>query len=340
MTTVLHWYRYPSPGAYSIEQLFYTIADNINALGVDTTVEKRQVPYAGGALLHIIRNILYAKKHQGLVNHITGDIHYILLGLHSSHYNILTIHDCGFMHRYPKWSPKYWVLKWLWLTWPVKKADRITVISTKTRDEVIQFTRCPAHKIVLIPNFVKPQFQYSPYIFNQECPKILHIGITPNKNLERLIRAMEGLPCQLEIIGRPTETHLELLDHCSVQWTAYQDLSMEEVAMRYKDADMIVFASTFEGFGMPIIEAQATGRPVVTSNLEPMTSVAGPHGACFVDPLDILAIRAGILSVIHDEKYRNDLITNGLENIKRFDVDQVTKQYLAIYQHPCAASQA
>jgi glycosyltransferase involved in cell wall biosynthesis len=318
--------------------LFHTIADRLNQQE-KPFIEKRQLPYSGGALMTILRNMIHARKQQGPINHITGDVHYILLGLSARHYNILTIHDCGFMYRYSKWSLKYWLLKWLWLSWPVRKADCITVISAKTKEDVIRFTGCPEHKVTLIPNFVKPQFHYSARNFNQACPTILHIGITPNKNLERLIRALEDIPCHLNIIGQPGKKHLELLHQFSIQWTAYQDLSTEEVAARYREADLIVFASTFEGFGMPIIEAQATGRPVVTSNLDPMTSVAGPDGACFVNPYDIRAIRAGILSVIQDEVYRNTLIKNGLENIKRFDLDEVARQYLNVYQNACVASQ-
>ena len=74
------------------------------------------------------------------------------------------------------------------------------------------------------------------------------------------------------------------------------------------------------------------GRIVVTSNLEPMTSVAGPGGACFVNPLDPMDIRAGLMRVIQDETYRNTLIQKGLENVQRFALPSVAQQYLELYE--------
>ena len=82
---------------------------------------------------------------------------------------------------------------------------------------------------------------------------------------------------------------------------------------------------------MPVIEAQATGRPVVTSNIQPMVSVAG-GSACLVNPLNTFSIRDGILSVIDNEDYRHMLIMKGVENIKRFTVRQVADSYIELYR--------
>ena len=104
------------------------------------------------------------------------------------------------------------------------------------------------------------------------------------------------------------------------------------MAERYRQADVVVFASPYEGFGMPVVEAQATGRPVVTSNIEPMMWVAGAESACFVDPFDPVSIRAGIERVIQDEPYRNKLTTNGLGNVKRYSIRQIAGQYIQVYR--------
>jgi glycosyltransferase involved in cell wall biosynthesis len=93
----------------------------------------------------------------------------------------------------------------------------------------------------------------------------------------------------------------------------------------------VVFASTYEGFGMPIVEANATGRPVVTSNIGPMPEVAG-SAACLVDPFDCSSIREGIVRVIGDADYRSHLVAGGFENVKRFQADVIAAQYAAVYR--------
>jgi glycosyltransferase involved in cell wall biosynthesis len=94
--------------------------------------------------------------------------------------------------------------------------------------------------------------------------------------------------------------------------------------------DLLVFASTFEGFGLPIVEAQATGRPVVTSNIMSMPEVAG-DAACLVDPFNVSSIREGVLKVINDSDYRNALVKAGFENVKRFQPEQIARQYAELY---------
>jgi glycosyltransferase involved in cell wall biosynthesis len=82
---------------------------------------------------------------------------------------------------------------------------------------------------------------------------------------------------------------------------------------------------------MPIIEAQAIGRPVITSNLGAMKEVAG-KGAILVDPNSLEDIRNGILRLIKEDELRSELIHNGLENVKRFDLKRITEQYVVLYQ--------
>ena len=81
---------------------------------------------------------------------------------------------------------------------------------------------------------------------------------------------------------------------------------------------------------MPIIEAQATGRVVITSNIEPMKSIAG-ETAHLVDPYRVESIREGIIKVINDEAYRENLIKKSQINIKRFCVERVAEEYNKLY---------
>ncbi|RYE22091.1 MAG: glycosyltransferase, partial [Sphingobacteriaceae bacterium] len=86
-----------------------------------------------------------------------------------------------------------------------------------------------------------------------------------------------------------------------------------------------------EGFGMPILEAQACGLPLITSNCSSMPEVAG-DASLQVNPLDVIAIRNGILELINNESLRNDLVKKGFENIKRFSKEKTVAQYTALYQ--------
>jgi glycosyltransferase involved in cell wall biosynthesis len=178
---------------------------------------------------------------------------------------------------------------------------------------------------------ISQRFTRSDKPFNKEKPVILHVGTAPNKNLSGLITALKGLRCQLHIIGKQEETYIQQLKENGIDYVYQSGLSDEEMLQKYRDADIMAFASTYEGFGMPILEAQATGRVVVTSNVSSMPEVAG-GAACLVDPFDTNSIRNGIQKVIEDDRYRDELIAKGFENIKRYDPELIARQYLALYK--------
>jgi glycosyltransferase involved in cell wall biosynthesis len=116
-----------------------------------------------------------------------------------------------------------------------------------------------------------------------------------------------------------------------LEYSNVVNISDKELIKEYKNCDLVIFASTYEGFGLPIVEAQATGRAVITSNVCSMPEVAG-NAACLVDPLDPMKIRAGILKVIHNSKYRNDIVKKGLKNVSRFRAKKIAYQYASLYK--------
>ncbi|GAB4497994.1 MAG: hypothetical protein OHK0019_32640 [Saprospiraceae bacterium] len=221
--------------------------------------------------------------------------------------------------------------KWLWYKWPIRKADIVTAISEKSKEEIVHYTGCPPEKIKVVPNCVNPVYRYDPQPFRAECPRILQIGVAPHKNLHRVAAALQGIRCVLEIVGQLNHEQRTMLDASGIRYENRANLSLEELAERYRVADVVIFASLYEGFGMPIIEAQATGRPVITSNIEPMPWVAGEKGACFVNPTDVESIRSGILKVIHDADFREQLIQQGQENVQRFSVERIARKYNEVY---------
>ncbi|HEX4374037.1 MAG TPA: glycosyltransferase family 1 protein [Puia sp.] len=326
-----YFFRHPHPVYFSLEKLFGKIAERVSSShSAQFEVKIITLPFASKAsTLH--KNILFIKKNQSTINHITGDAHYCIIGCKKNNINILTIHDCVLLKRNSVLNPKYWIFKWVWYAWPVKKADAITVISENTKKELLHFTNCDPEKIKVIPDFVDPVFQPSYYKFNNDHPKILFVGTSANKNLDRLIDALHGVNAELNIVGRLNDQQLKKLKDNRIDHVQSEKLSEEELLKKYQQCDLLVFPSTYEGFGLPIVEAQAVGRPVLTSNLSPMKEVAG-NGACLVDPHDATSIRNGIEMIINNAEYRDQLIENGFKNVSRFQLEKVVDEYTSLYK--------
>ncbi|MEP6727675.1 MAG: glycosyltransferase family 1 protein [Bacteroidota bacterium] len=312
-------------GNYSVEFIFEDIRNRLRDKIAATVAYS---PYESSGLFKRLYNCVKAFRSQGDVNHITGDINYMGLLLNGKK-TIHTILDCVFMAAQP--GLKRSVLKYFWLTVPVKRSKFITAISVATKTEILKYVSCNPDKIVVIPVAISEHFVHKPKAFNKSKPVILQVGTAHNKNIPRLIEALDGLPCTLYIVGRQNEGYEKLLKQYNIDYSYQWGLTDEAMIAKYAEADIITLVSTYEGFGMPILEAQATGRPVITSNILSMPDVAG-DAACLVDPENIASIRAGFVKIINDDTYRDSLVTKGLENIKRFDPDDIALQYLSLYQ--------
>jgi len=319
--------RKPRAGEhYSIERLFDAV---IAALPEDRYEVKRLVcPFQSQGLIRRSLNVLWAIFNQGDVNHVTGDVNYLGLLMHRSR-TVLTIHDSASMSRLS--GLKRWVYSWIWLRLPIRRAAIVTVISDSSLYEILEYTREGSSNFRVIPNCVTSGMVGSAKSFNSVRPRVLQIGTKENKNLVRVIDALKGMPCQLAIVGRLSTEQKQVLKDSGLMYENHTGLDMAAMAEQYRRADMVVFVSTYEGFGLPILEAQAVGRAVVTSARAPMNIVAG-DGAALVNPENVAEIREAIGKIIADESYREELIAAGLENVKEYSPEKIATQYAAVYE--------
>lgn len=322
---ITYFFRHPEVG-FSIQRVFQTVNK-----GVAQTQEIEEIflPDQKSGILSIFKNGFYAKKRQGKLNHITGDAHYLLYFLKSKN-TIVTVHDIMYYSYLSGFKKKIW--KFLYIN-SLKRAAKVVFISEFAKEQVLNEINLKPDHYCVIPNPVSADFKYHQKDFCAVKPTILHInGNLERKNLARTIKALDNIPCHLRIVGKLSERNSQLLNQSNIDYSNVYNLSNEAVVKEYEKSDIINFPSLFEGFGMPIIEGQAVGRPVLTSNILPMKSVAG-EGAVLVDPKSVESIKNGYTKILTNEDFRNNLVKKGTLNVKHFQLNTVTDLYLDLYNN-------
>lgn len=318
---ITYLFRENRPGNFSIEELFGNIASEV--------AKSNEVSRFTCKSADRINNLREMSKLNSDIFHITGDVNYLAFNLPKKK-TIITVHDLGHFEKTLSGTKKL-IYKQLWLNFPFKRAQKLTTISEFTKMRLVHHFNIPEEKIEVIHNPAPLHiFKKQEKVLQNERPKILQIGSGHNKNIENLIDAVIGLDVELMLIRKIDPKLKAILDSQKIKYQFFPNLSYEQVYQKYVDCDLVYFASNYEGFGVPILEAQAVGRPIITSTVASMPEIAGT-GAHFVDYRSISEIKAGIIKICDDKVYAENLISKGYENVLKYSIENTVQKYINTY---------
>lgn len=263
--------------------------------------------------------------------------------------SVVTIHGLEFEY-FPEFYP---ILHLKYLKWATKyaanHAKKIIAVSQNTKDDLIMFYGVNPKKITVIHHGIS----MSPITYENQrkhqwdyaLPYILFLGTKEKKkNISGLIKAFNflkekyNIPHKLILAGgRPNKKFYkgenikkDIGDlKCQEDIINLDFVSEEEKWNLLKNAQVFIYPSFYEGFGMPILEAQSVGVPVITSDVSALPEVAG-NGALSVDPKSIEEMAQAIYKVIKNKDLRNEFIKMGYENIKRFSWEKCARETLNV----------
>jgi glycosyltransferase involved in cell wall biosynthesis len=266
--------------------------------------------------------------------------------------SVVTIHDCIHL-MFPQYLPNRLSHAYarLSIALAARRANRVLTVSESSKRDILRFVDVPPEKINVIYNSYDERFGVEPKEedtvrvrerYQLHDPFVLYAGnVKPHKNLERLIEAFHlvrnrGLDrLKLVLIGDEISKYTALRRavhrhqlHQYVRFLGY--LPGETLAVMYRLAGVFVFPSLYEGFGLPPLEAMASGTPVVTSNVSSLPEVAG-NAALLVDPYDTISIADGIHRVLTDDGLNADLRRLGLARAKQFSWETSVRRVREIY---------
>lgn len=262
--------------------------------------------------------------------------------------SVVTIHDLVFKHRpdyYPWLDQKIYDFKF---RYACEQADAIVAISESTKADIVNFYGIEPKKIKVIYQSCDERFmqEKSPKLIEQILAKyqlpaefMLYVGtISERKNLLSIVQAMAQLPPNLRIplvvIGQGKEYKnqvLEFLKRENLQdWAIFTQVSNDDLPAIFQKAQIFLYPSRIEGFGIPVIEALFSRTPVITSKVSSLPEAAGP-ASWLVDPEEPAQIAAGIERILGDDAFQQNMIKVGLEYAQSFRGEVVTEEMMDLY---------
>ncbi|WP_267406315.1 MULTISPECIES: glycosyltransferase family 1 protein [unclassified Chryseobacterium] len=259
---------------------------------------------------------------------------------------IVTIHDLIFV-RYPQYYSFFDRKIHLWkFKKAAQMADEIIAISEQTKQDVIEFLKVPESKITVVYQgchnafkeekseemiqSVKSKFQL-PERF------ILNVGtIEDRKNLLAVVQAIKDTDIPLVVVGKKAKYFKKIEDFIKKnkmekQVHFLEGVSMDELAVIYKLADIFVYPSFFEGFGIPVIEALFSKTVTITSNASCLPEAGGPDSV-YIDPKNYLDIQSKIKFLWDNESERKRRADKGFDFVQKFNDQAIAKELMKLYQ--------
>ncbi len=268
------------------------------------------------------------------------------LPLRRPRYSVITIHDTAFKYLRKSYSRfAYWHLNWS-TKYAVKHASRIIVPSEATKQDLVQFFKCPVHKIVVVPHGYKKPRKIDTKDVSENL-KNFGFGIGANdyvffigrleskKNLTRLVEAFKDFSdsrpeWRLVLAGKRGLGFEEILSkirtlgiESRVIMPGYVDEN--EKAYLYQNCKIFAFPSLYEGFGLPVLEAFAYKKPVLTSHVSCLPEVAG-DAAMYCDPFDSGDIARCLERLANDKEFADNLAQKGHDRLDHFSWEKSVKK--------------
>jgi len=232
---------------------------------------------------------------------------------------VLTVHDMAVL-RHPEVFRRWHRTTARAALEGVRSAAAVVAVSQFTKGETVELLNVPPERVRVIPNGVEP-------VFTPEGPAadgdyVLAVGtLEPRKNLDRVVEAATRAGVDLRVVGARGWGGVDVPG-----WIGR--VPDEELARLYRGARCVVYASLYEGFGLPVLEAMASGTPVVTSAGTSLREL-GAGAAVLVDPTDVDAIAAGIVEA---ERRRGELVPLGLERARGFSWERTADAVEALWR--------
>ncbi len=257
---------------------------------------------------------------------------------------VVTVHDLNFKFWGRQMPARRRLVLSFFVRNAIRRATRVIAVSEFSRKEILKHYRVPPAKVVVTHEAAVEDTASG---INSENPEdvfgfrrpycVAFSSSTPNKNIPRLLEAFAQLkrkaeiPQQLVLVGHQFSGHpgSNNEDFKDVISTGYVDDRV--VSAILKESDFLVFPSLYEGFGLPVLEAMASGVPVVSSNAGSLPEVAG-DAAVFFDPLSTEDMAEKIRAVATSADLRESLRAKGFLNVKRFSWDQTARQTEEVYR--------
>lgn len=261
--------------------------------------------------------------------------------------SVVTMHDLIFL-RYPElYKPADRFLYKKKFQYAVDHADKIVAISEQTKRDLIEFLDVPASKVDTIYQGCHPAFKVEKSTkelhevqqkYNLPADFVLNVGtIEPRKNAFQIVKALEHTDIPLVIIGKETPYALEIKKYVQERNLQHKILfrtvaSMSDLATIYALAKVFIYPSSFEGFGIPIIEALYSGTPVVTTNSGVFPEAAGPF-SYYVNPQNTEEIAYATQSILTSSQMQQEMRIKGLEFVQRFNDETLAQEWIDCYRN-------